>query len=97
MVTLTDLLNSHSLAGARFRAAADELRAAFVELAALDATLRNPGINPHGTPVTFEIDPQMLNEIRHPVFGPPDIKTDFKKQIETRRDELERAFFFNGM
>jgi hypothetical protein len=90
---LDELLKTHAAAGARYTAATAELRAALIELAAIDAVLENDSSGHHERPVrTFFNVPQNLGTLAHPKFAPADILRDWRDEIKARRDELLHSF-----
>ncbi|WP_036282838.1 hypothetical protein [Methylocystis sp. ATCC 49242] len=72
MTTLAELLNAREVAGARYAAAAAELQAAWIDLAALDATLQNGNVRGLATPPT---NPDETMNGAHFGQGPSDIRT----------------------
>ena len=86
MTTYASYLTQRSTAGSRYQAALVELRAALVDLAALDATVANRNLNSGSSaPVrTFAALPDSLDHLTHPEFAQaveaPSIAADVRAQ-----------------
>lgn len=94
MTTFDDLVMKREQAGQRYRRAAAELRAALVELAALDATLANGNVNaghPHVQPGFHDMPDSLPLPLVHPVYSPRS-GPHWRDEIATKRDEHLREF-----
>lgn len=72
MATISEILAARTAAGARYAAAVTELRAAYVDLAGIDAALGNNTLAglPAGPVQTFRGDADRIPvEFRHPVYS----------------------------
>jgi hypothetical protein len=83
MSNISDLRVSRDAAGARFRAAAEELHQAFVDLAALDQALANGNVGgEHLQTLGHPPDPWSL---AHPKFAPYQ-PVNWNDEIQARRN-----------
>jgi uncharacterized SAM-dependent methyltransferase len=88
-MTTNDLSQMRAQAGARYAAAVEELRAAYVDLAGIDAAINNGNIA-HANVATFRGDADRLpHEFRHPEFY-PEAGDSLRDALHARRDELLR-------
>lgn len=85
-MNLDELQQSRIAAGARYKAATDELHDSLIELAALDAVLANRGEHLR----TFFDAPQNLSTLAHPTFAPADTVACWRDEIKVRTNELLR-------
>jgi hypothetical protein len=86
---LEDLLEQRTAAGARYKAATDELAAALIELGALDAALAARSVDPNENPLrTFFDLPQNLGTLAHQTYAPADTVTCWRDEIKARTNEL---------
>lgn len=89
-MNLSELKTAHTAAGAAYQSAIEQLRAAFIQLAALDRVLEGVG---DVFPIpSFNHLPQNAEGFCHPIFSPLDPTSHWRDQVYARRDELNRAF-----
>jgi hypothetical protein len=92
MSKISDLKLSREAAGRRYKAAAEELREAYVALGALDGALANAAGEPHFQTFAIQPDPWAL---AHPVFLSYDTYgkhlVNWHDEIQLRRDRYIAA------
>jgi hypothetical protein len=94
-MTLDDLITNQTKAGERYAAAIAELHAAFIELAAIDATLDN-GHSGHPDVVrSFGPLHPNLGLFAHPVFAPDVTVGAWSDEVREKRDALIASFNTN--
>lgn len=89
-MNLDELNQSRIAAGARYRAATDELHVSLIELAALDGAVANK-TGRVDIPGFFNL-PQNLGSLAHPEFAPADTVGCWRDQIVARLNELLAQF-----
>ena len=91
MSKISDLRASRDAAGARFRAAVQELHEAFVDLAALDHALANGHVDPIPIePLQMLGEPPDLWSLAHPKYCPHQ-PANWKDEIQAKRDRYIAA------
>jgi hypothetical protein len=95
-MTLDDLISKQASAGERYAAAVAEFRAAFVELAAIDAALDN-GNSGHPEIVRSfgPLLPVNISLFAHPVFAPDVTVRLWPSEVHEKRDALVASFHQN--
>jgi hypothetical protein len=89
-MNITDLKNARAVAGATYADAIERLRAAYVELAALDlALISQNGGRPDAAP-TFGQLPQNPGPFEHPIFAKTNHAVCWRDLVVARRDALLR-------
>lgn len=83
------LLSDQLVAGKRYAAAVAELKAAYIELAAIDAAMANANVNTsHEVVPTFFDHPDNIGPFAHPIFAPLEGIPSWRDAISERRDAL---------
>ena len=90
MKKIQDLRASRDAAGARFRAAVEELHEAFVDLAALDHALANGHVNVGAEPLQTLGQPPDLWSLAHPKYCPYQ-PANWNDEIKAKRDQYIAA------
>lgn len=86
-MSTTDLSQMRAEAGARYAAAVEELRAAYVDLAGIEAAMNNGNL-PDRPVATFRGDADRIpHEFRHPNFY-PESGDSLRDAWAARRDHL---------
>lgn len=78
-------------AGERYRNAIEELRQAYVELAALDAVWISQNGGRQDIEPTFFHLPQNAEHFAHPEFAPTDASKCWREEVKARRDVLLKS------
>jgi hypothetical protein len=90
-MNIRDLKDAHAAAGVTYAGAIERLRAAFVELAALElALISQNGGRPDAAP-TFGQLPQNPGPFEHPIFAKVNPATCWRDQVAARRESLLKA------
>lgn len=87
---VSDLQAAREAAGARFRAAVDELHWAFINLAALDHVLANGNVNVGAEQLQTLGHPPDLWSLAHPKYAPHK-PANWNDEIQTTRDRYIAA------
>ncbi len=91
-MTFSELKSARATAGVAYQSAVQQLRDAYIELAALDAALANGNVG-HGEVVrTFGRLPQNVDGFMHAEFAPIYPAIDWRDLIAARRDQLLKSF-----
>jgi hypothetical protein len=91
-MTLNELLASQTAAGARYRAATEELHDALVDLGGIDAALMNGTCDYARDVRSFHDLPQNLGRLAHPKYAQANLLADWNDEIAARRNAILAKF-----